>query len=166
MDELWVDIKGYENKYQVSNMGRIKSVKQQLVMKPMVCTNGYLSACLWKNNKQRKFLIHRLVALHFIDNPNNYSDVNHIDEDKTNNCVGNLHWCSHLFNMNYGNVRLKISESNKGKKLSSKTLAKLRTNSVGRIWIHNGETEKLIYPYQLKFYFDRNWNKGRIKKGA
>ena len=102
MIEKWVDIKGYENKYAISNLGRIKSIKANLIMKPMKCTNGYLCACLWKNNKQQKILVHRLVALHFINNPQNYEDVNHIDENKENNQVDNLQWCSHKFNMNYG----------------------------------------------------------------
>ena len=90
MDEIWVDINGYEGKYQVSTLGRIKSLKKNLIMKPMVATNGYLIACLWKNNEQKKFVIHRLVAQAFIPNPNNYKEINHIDEDKTNNRVENL----------------------------------------------------------------------------
>ena len=91
-------------------------------MKPMVATNGYLIACLWKNNKQKKFVIHRLVANAFIDNPNNYEEVNHLDEDKTNNRIDNLEWCSHKYNMNYGNVRNKISKSKIGKEPWNKGL--------------------------------------------
>ena len=115
MDEIWMDINGYEGKYQVSTLGRIKSLKKNLIMKPMVATNGYLEACLWKDGKQKRYLLHRLVATHFIDNPNNYPEVNHIDEDKTNNYVNNLEWCTHLYNMNYGNVKEKIKNANTGK---------------------------------------------------
>ena len=88
--ELWLDIDGYENEYQISNYGRLKSLKNDMIMKPMVGTNGYLSACLWKNGKQRKLSIHRLVAKGFVPNPHNYKEVNHIDEDKTNNRYNNL----------------------------------------------------------------------------
>lgn len=113
--ELWLDIDGYENEYQISNYGRLKSLKSDMIMKPMVGTNGYLSACLWKNGKQRKLSIHRLVAKGFVPNPHNYKEVNHIDEDKTNNRYDNLEWCTHKYNMNYGNVKEKISQGNKGK---------------------------------------------------
>ena len=94
MVEIWADISGYEGKYQISTMGRLRSVKSSLIMKPMVATNGYLVACLWKNNKQRKITFHRLVADTFIPNPTNLPEINHIDEDKTNNRVENLEWCS------------------------------------------------------------------------
>lgn len=134
MIERWVDIKGYENMYQISNLGRIKSLQRETrnrngkyiieekIMKPMVATNGYLIACLWKNNKQKKIVIHRLVAEAFIPNHNNYNEVNHKDEDKTNNKVDNLEWCSHKYNMNYGNVKGKISRKKIGKEPWNKGL--------------------------------------------
>ena len=120
MIEKWLPIPNYEGKYWISNYGRLKNNNQ--IMKPMVATNGYLIACLWKNNKQKKFVIHRLVANAFIDNPNNYEEVNHLDEDKTNNRIDNLEWCSHKYNMNYGNVRNKISKSKIGKEPWNKGL--------------------------------------------
>lgn len=124
--EVWKDIKEYEGKYQVSDLGRIKSLSRvtknskgefktkEIIMKPTKATNGYLLACLWKNNKQSKVNIHRLVANAFIDNPNNYKEINHKDEDKTNNRVENLEWCDHKYNMNYGNIKEKISKSRLG----------------------------------------------------
>ena len=122
MIEKWVDIEGYEKEYQISNYGRLKSLKNNLIMKPMIATNGYLIACLWKNGKQKKYVIHRLVAKAFLDNPNNYKEVNHIDEDKNNNNVNNYEWCSHKYNMNYGKVREKISKSKIGKEPWNKGL--------------------------------------------
>ena len=131
--EVWCDIPGYVGKYCVSNKGRIRN-GDGLIMKPMVCTNGYFAACRWKNNRQKKILIHRLEAEMFIDNWENYSDVNHIDEDKTNNCVENLEWCTHLYNMNYGSVRMKISESAKGRIVSEARKEEISRESRGRVW--------------------------------
>lgn len=117
MIEEWKDIKGYEGKYFISNFGRLKN-QNGLIMKPMKCSNGYLTACLWKNNCQRKILIHRLVADAFISNPLGFSDVNHLDENKENNIYTNLEWCTHLYNMNYGHVKEKIGSKNRGRILS------------------------------------------------
>lgn len=122
MTEVWKDIDGYEGKYQISNYGCVKSIQKNIFLKSMVATNGYLVACLWKDNKQKKFLIHRLVAQHFLDNPNNYIEVNHKDENKTNNHMNNLEWCNHFYNMNYGEVKEKISNAAIGREPWNKGL--------------------------------------------
>ena len=113
MKEKWKEIKGYEGKYWISNYGRLKNKEQ--IMKPMASTNGYLIACLWKNNIQKKIVLHRLVAEAFIPNPENKPQINHKDENKENNKVDNLEWCTHKYNMNYGSVKQKISEKTKGR---------------------------------------------------
>lgn len=156
----WKVLEKYPD-YMINNYGDIYSVKSQKKLKPMVATNGYLIACLWIKGKQIKRTIHRLVAETFIPNPNHLSDVNHIDEDKTNNYVDNLEWCSHAYNMNYGHVREKISEAHKGKIISEEHRLKLSKNSLGRIWINNGSIEKLIYPEELINYTSKNYKKGR-----
>ena len=103
MKEIWRDCKGYEGKYQVSNLGRIWGVKRQHYLKPTITSNGYLEVCMIaKNGKQKVELVHRLVALAFIDNPDKLPQVNHKDEDKTNNCVDNLEWTTCKQNINYG----------------------------------------------------------------
>ena len=63
---------------------------------------GYLSVNLRKNNKLKTYLVHRIIAEVFLPNPNNYKEVNHKDEDKTNNSVENLEWCDRLYNVRYG----------------------------------------------------------------
>lgn len=106
MEEIWKDIKDYEGLYQVSNLGRVKSLsniksKREKLLKLTLRTNGYYMVILYKNTKRAAKNVHRLVAETFIPNPDNLPQVNHKDEDKTNNCVGNLEWCDSKYNINY-----------------------------------------------------------------
>lgn len=99
-------------------MGRIKGLERKsknrtyplILLKLKKDTHGYLQAFLYKNNIRKTYLVHRLVASTFIDNPNNYKEINHIDEDKTNNKISNLEWCSRIYNVNYGNRTLKTTK--------------------------------------------------------
>lgn len=100
--EKWRDIEGYEGLYQVSNLGRVKSVKRNKVITSSVPPNGYHLVQLWKSGKCVCKSIHRLVAEHFIPNPNNLPQVNHKDENKSNNVEFNLEWCDEAYNINYG----------------------------------------------------------------
>jgi len=101
--EIWKDVVGYENLYQVSNFGRVKSLKRKVKSrhkilskkKESILTNslisgGYLRCFIFKNNTKTMFLIHRLVALNFIPNPKNKPEVNHIDGNPANNNLYNL----------------------------------------------------------------------------
>lgn len=97
--EIFKDIKGYPN-YQISNKGRVWNVRTQRMLKPSQKENGYYQINLVAiNGKRKKEYIHRLIALTFIDNPNNYTEVNHIDRDKGNNVLENLEWCDRKHNM-------------------------------------------------------------------
>lgn len=104
--EVWKDIIGYEGKYQISSYGRVKSlyyhnakgVKRTGFLKFAIDDKGYLRCALSINNKLTTFKVHRLVAIHFIPNINNYPQVNHIDGDKMNNHVDNLEWCDNSKN--------------------------------------------------------------------
>lgn len=105
--EIWKDIQGYEGLYQISNLGKVKSLnynrtKKERILIPVKTHDGYLIVSLYKNCIHKNFLIHRLVAQTFIENPDNLLEVNHIDEDKTNNRADNLEWCSHEYNINFG----------------------------------------------------------------
>lgn len=101
-NEIWRDCKGYEGRYQVSNMGRVWSVKAQKYLTPQTTNTGYLEVMLKAiNGKYKHELIHRLVALAFLDNPNGFPQVNHKDENKANNCLENLEWCSCKYNTVY-----------------------------------------------------------------
>lgn len=94
--EIWEDIEDYEGLYQISNCGRVKSLifSEKRILKNIINNNGYFIITLCKNNKCKTFTIHRLVALHFIPNPEDKPQVNHKDGDKLNNYYKNLEWCT------------------------------------------------------------------------
>lgn len=99
MQEIWKDISGYEGLYQVSNYGRIKNVKTGMIIKGGDNGRGYRFVFLCKDkNHHKRFYVHRLVAIHFIDNRYNLPQVNHIDGNKYNNNSNNLEWCTPLHN--------------------------------------------------------------------
>lgn len=113
MQEIWKDIKGYKGLYQVSNLGRVKSLSRkiwngfvnyqskELLLKPSANHKGYLQVILYKSGVQSNKRIHRLVAEAFLFNPNDYPQVNHEDGDKQNNCVDNLSWCNNSINQRH-----------------------------------------------------------------
>lgn len=117
--EIWKDVVGYEGVYQVSNLSRVRRTKSGRVLSPFMA-KGYLLVVLWSGNKEHGFAIHRLAAIAFIPNPNNYPCINHKDEDKLNNKIENLEWCTHKYNSNYGACRQKIGDAN-GKPVIQKT---------------------------------------------
>lgn len=102
MEEIWKKIEGYEDLYKVSSFGRIYGVKRKRLMKCQENHNGYLRVTLCKDGKIKPFFVHRLVAQAFIPNPDNLPQVNHKDENKLNNSVENLEWCTQIYNSNYG----------------------------------------------------------------
>ena len=102
LNEVWKDIIGYEGLYQVSNYGRVKNNQTNNYLTPVKIKNGYLQIHFWDKKKHKVFYLHRLVAQAFIPNPNNYPQVNHKDENKLNNCVDNLEWCTAKYNTHYG----------------------------------------------------------------
>ena len=122
--EEWRDIKGYEGLYQVSNLGRVKSLarktnnqygKKERLMTQKLDKDGYKRVGLNKNGKQIYYGVHRLVAQAFISNPNNYPQINHKDEDKSNNKVDNLEWCDGKYNQNYGTINERRTQKLKKK---------------------------------------------------
>lgn len=110
MKEVFKDIKDYEGLYQVSNLGRVYSIRTNKFLKPKLNRCGYLSVNLKYKGSRVTKSIHRLVAEAFIENVNDLPQVNHIDEDKTNNCVDNLEWCSAKYNINYGTRNEKAAQ--------------------------------------------------------
>ena len=116
--EIWKPILGYEGLYEVSNKGNVRGVnridsrgryRKGKLMPQYSDKRGYLFVFITKNSKQVRYFVHRLVALAFIPNPNNYPQVNHINECKTDNRVENLEWCTNEYNSNYGTRKYRIS---------------------------------------------------------
>ena len=111
--EHWKAISGYEGLYEVSDLGRVKSLKygKERILKPGSGGDGYLNVALCKDGHVKGKLIHRLVAEAFIPNPNNLETINHKDEVKTNNTVSNLEWMSQRDNNNYGTRNKRARET-------------------------------------------------------
>lgn len=121
MEEIWKDIKDFEGLYEISNTGKVRrkckkvlrtnpkkiSIKTYYTYKEKLLSlkddkDGYKFVQLTKDKKVKNLRVHRLVAEAFIPNINNYNIVNHIDENKSNNNVDNLEWCTYKYNTNYG----------------------------------------------------------------
>ena len=107
MKEIWKDIVGYEGLYRVSNLGNVYSCYANRLLSQGTHKDGYKFVILRKDNKDKYMLVHRLVAIAFIENPNNLPVVNHKDETPSNNNVSNLEWCTYLYNATYNDVHIK-----------------------------------------------------------
>lgn len=126
--ETWKDIEGFENLYQISSNGKIKSLNyrhtgKERIIKPYYRKNYHIIR-LYKEGKMKRFLVHRLVAMAFIPNPNNYPCVNHKDENPSNNYIENLEWCTYQYNLNYGTRNERASKTKKDKKQTKEQIEK------------------------------------------
>lgn len=152
LKEIWKDIKGYEGCYQVSNLGGVRSldryingnknskwIRKGVVLKPHKNRNGYLIVRLQLDGHNLGKTVGRLVAETFTPNPNNYPEVNHKDENKSNNHVDNLEWCSYSYNTNYGT----------------------RNDRVSKILTNHPLKSKIVYQYSLNGEFIKEYQSTR-----
>lgn len=132
-EELFVMVPGYNDRYLVSNRGRILSLNSGAEMAQYVQKNGYATVKLRAHNVKMTFLVHRLVASAFVPNPNGLAEVNHIDGDKLNNSAENLEWVTHSQNMKHsievglydpvGNGHMRMMTERAAQKRRAKALA-------------------------------------------
>lgn len=127
MNENWLPIEGYEGLYEVSDLGRVRN-RRGIIMKLHDNGHGYFTVGLYKNGKAKHLYIHRLVATAYIPNPDNLPQVNHKNEDKTDNRVENLEWCTGKYNMNYGTLRDRLSLIQTNNPKSSEKVVQLDLN--------------------------------------
>lgn len=141
--EIWktavYDSEIYEGLYKVSNWGRIMSLNYNNTGKPGLMNpfdngDGYLRVVLCKNGEHKKCLVHRLVAFTFLENPENKPEINHIDEDKTNNQVDNIEWKWHKDNINHGTRNERAGKANTNGKCSKKVLQLSLSGELIREW--------------------------------
>lgn len=134
-EEIWKDIEGFEGLYQVSNLGRVKSLdryvnaksnskcfKKGKILKIRTNWDGYKGVTLCKKGRKYKFQLHRLIAQAFIPNPHNYPIINHKDENKSNNCIENIEWCTYSYNTNYGSAIKNRTEKQRYTNRNKKTV--------------------------------------------
>ncbi len=165
--EEFRDIKGFEGLYKISNKGNVYSVVNDKLMTISISANTYYKVTLFKDGKRYNENIHRLVAEAFIPNPNNYLIINHKDENRLNNNVENLEWCTYKYNNTYGTSREKYRESikkfyetdkgkelkeryremRKGSKQSEETINKRRESLIKSV-------SKLSYDERRAKYYD------------
>ena len=140
MTEIWKDIEDYEGKYEVSNLGRIKSLKRlDSIGKPIKerilkssSWHGYLKIRLCKNGKTHSFRINRLVAIHFVANPDSKPQVNHIDGNKTNNSVTNLEWNNSSENLTHASKNGLLKPFSKLTKEEVKSIRALKDKGISQ----------------------------------
>ena len=146
MSEEWRDVVGYEGLYQVSSEGRVKSLERadswgrtvkERILKPAVRGNGYLFVVLCAGGKQKKFFVHRLACQAFHENTDNKPQVNHINEDKTDNRACNLEWCTGRENVNHGTRNTRAAKA-----LSKPVGQYTRDGELVKIWPSVSEAER------------------------
>lgn len=145
--EIWKDVQEYEGCYQISNLGRVRSLdridrigrlKRGKVL--AICNNGkgYQLVCLKKDGNRKNKYIHRLVGIHFLNNPSNKPEINHLDEDKLNNKVDNLEWATQKENMNHGTciarTQAKVDHGAIGAKSRKKVIQYDKLGNEIKVW--------------------------------
>lgn len=144
--EHWTPVEGYESSYLVSTQGRVFSILTNQVIKPKVNNRGYLHVILRKNGTARSFLVHRLVAKAFVLGEQPGDTVNHIDENKTNNCSNNLEWCTLSSNCSkyYANHTDDLKGVQRGKKEIPIVVEQIHNGKIVKVWKSAAEVKRSL----------------------
>lgn len=161
-NEIWKDIDEFKGMYQVSNLGRVKSLNyrrtgKESILKYSTNNDGYKTVCLHKDGKQTTRLIHKLVAISFIPNIQNKPQINHIDGNKDNNCVDNLEWCTFKENIIHRDIYIKP----KGRSLLTKeevnTIKEAKQNGKNYKKVWENYCNKISLSGFEKVWYGINW---------
>ena len=158
----WKSVVGYEGIYEVSDNGDVRvldreyvddigrhTIKRGHLLNPRKTLLGYKRVTLCKDKHPKSYAVHRLVAQAFIPNPNNYPCVNHKDEDKLNNKVSNLEWCTSEYNANYGTRNERMKETLRSRERNCKAIIAIRVDDGGTEYYRSArEAERVLgYPH-------------------
>ena len=160
----WKDIEGYEGKYKISNEGDIYSFYKRGCLKPALNNWGYKYVSLSKNNLSKSYVIHRLVALHFIDNPEKLPTVNHIDGNKVNNDISNLEWASYSENMSHA-FRTGLNKPAKGLDRSFK-LSPENVREIRRDFLNGQSIRAVAKKYGISYDYAYKFKVGKARKNV
>lgn len=145
MKEIWKDIIGFEGIYEISNLGRIRRIKTGRILSTRRSDGWYITVTLYKDKKRYGKSLHRLVSEAFISNPDNLPEVNHRDEDKTNNRVDNLEFCDHKYNVNYGTIKDRIRNTRLKNGHINEEYSGLDKKSYGKKYYQNHKEDRIEY---------------------
>ena len=147
--EEWKNVIGYEGLYEVSNKGNVRNVRRNTLLRLTKTNYGYIQVSLYKNGIRTGLKVHRLVAEVFIPNPDNLPQINHKDEDKTNNNVTNLEWCTAKYNNNYGH------------RTENAINTRVKNGYADPDFIGFGLNEKEYIKQYSRIYYERNREKSK-----
>lgn len=170
--EVWADVKGFEGKYRISSIGRVRSVKRDIILRPGN-SRGYHNVTLSNGIAKKSTGVHRLVAQAFIPNPDNKPSVNHIDGNKINNSVGNLEWCTQAENLSHAfqvlgrtwhNAKLTQKQVEEIINLKGKISAAQIARDYGVHWTRVSQIHRGLYGVEYSKYRNRNKVLSTIKE--
>lgn len=155
--EKWISIKGYEGLYEVSDQGRVRSFrnKEERILKTYLQSSGYEVVCLCVNYKRKKIMVHRLVAIHFLDNPKNKPQINHKNGIKTDNRLINLEWNTPSENSKHAIENGLVNKKPERTKLTEKDILDIRSSNLSLIEL--SKIYKVNHGYISKIKNRKRW---------
>ena len=155
-EEIWKEIEGFDN-YKISNLGRVKNIKFDRLVKPLLDNRGYIMVNLYKDGKMKRLSLHRLIAIAFIPNPDNKPCIDHINTDRSDNHIDNLRWVTQKENHNNPLSLMNHSKASKGRTISEEQKKNQSEKMKGRYKGNKWGSKKIIQ-LTLDGIFVREWD--------